>query len=180
MAINLEKGNGICLDKGLSRVAFTVSWDTNEDVDISAMLLENGRGKRDVDFVFFNNLQHESGAVKHSGDIRDGAHALGVDDEVIDIYLNKVPANITEIVLVADIYNGASKGLHFGKITNSTAKIVDLDTNRVLASFQLDKDLIGQTTCELARVVRDNGAWKFENLSHPVMSLTGALTSRGF
>ena len=40
MAINLEKGNGICLDKGLSRVAFTVSWDTSEDVDISAMLLE--------------------------------------------------------------------------------------------------------------------------------------------
>ena len=56
--------------------------------------------------------------------------------------------------------------------------IVDLDTNRVLASFQLDKDLIGQTTCELARLVHDNGAWRFENLSHPVMSLTGALTSR--
>ena len=37
MAINLEKGNGICLDKVLSRVAFTVSWDTSEDVDISAM-----------------------------------------------------------------------------------------------------------------------------------------------
>ena len=81
---------------------------------------------------------HESGAVVHSGDIRNGSHALGVDDEVVDINLNKVPANITEIVLVADINNGASKGLLFGKIANSPAKIVDLDTYRVLASFQLD------------------------------------------
>lgn len=180
MAINLEKNQGINLSKGLNNVRASISWDTSEDVDIFAMLLENGRGKRDEDFVYFHNLEHDSGAVKHSGDVRNGTHQTGADDEYLDINLSKIPANITEVVILADIYNGASLGLHFGKIPNSIGKVVDVDANKTLATFKLDKDLIGQTTCLLARFVRSNEGWRFENMNQPAMSLAGALISKGF
>ena len=76
MAINLTKGSGINLEKQLEELMFTVSWDTNIDVDIHCLVLTDGKGACDEDFVFYNNLQHPSGAINHSGDIRDGSHAM--------------------------------------------------------------------------------------------------------
>ncbi len=180
MAINLEKGKGINLNKGLEELIFTCSWDTKHDVDIHCFVLTNGKGSCDEDFVFYNNLNHPTGAVVHSGDIRDGSKAIGVDDEFITITLKDLPTNKDELVFSASINNAEVHGLHFGKVGNSTAKIIDKATNTVLAQFQLDKDLMGEHVAELARVVKTNGAWRFENLSKPAMSLEGLLTTKGF
>ena len=179
MAINLQKSQVISLDKGLKEVVFTVSWDSNVDVDIHAMVLTGGRGACDEDFVFYGNLQHPSGAIKHSGDIRDGSHAIGVDDEYITVTLDQVPATKDEILLTASIYNANLHGLHFGKVAGAVAKIIDKATNEVLATFNLDRDLLGEHTAELARLVKVNGVWKFENVSKPAMSLEGLLASKG-
>ena len=180
MAINLDKGNGINLEKGLEELLFTVSWDTNFDVDIHAMVLTDGKGACDEDFVFYNNLTHPSQAIKHSGDIRDGSHATGVDDEFVTINLKDIPSTKNEIVFSASIHNAELHGLHFGKVGNSKAKVIDKATNTVLAEFRLDRDLLGEHTAELARVVKTNGNWRFENLSKPAISLMGLLTSKGF
>ena len=180
MAINLQKSQGISLDKGLKDVMFTVSWDSNVDVDIHAMVLTDGRGVCDEDFVFYGNLNHPSGAINHSGDIRDGSHAVVVDDEYITISLDQVPSTKTEIVLSASIHNANLHGLHFGKVAGAVAKIIDKATNEVLATFNLDRDLLGEHTAELARLVKANGTWKFENVSKPAMSLESLLVSKGF
>ena len=180
MAINLDKGNGINLEKGLEELLFTVSWYTNFDVDIHAMVLTDGKGACDEDFVFHNNLTHPSPAIKHSGDIRDGSHATGVDDEFVTINLKDIPSTKNEIVFSASIHNAELHGLHFGKVGNSKAKVIDKATNTVLAEFRLDRDLLGEHTAELARVVKTNGNWRFENLSKPAISLMSLLTSKGF
>lgn len=180
MAINLQKSQGISLDKGLKDVVFTVSWDSNVDVDIHAMVLTDGRGVCDEDFVFYGNLTHPSGAIKHSGDVLNGSYAVGVDDEYITISLDQVPSTKTEIVLSASIYNANLHGLHFGKVAGAVAKIIDKATNEVLATFSLDRDLLGEHTAELARLVKTNGTWKFENVSKPAMSLESLLVSKGF
>lgn len=180
MAINLNKGQGINLEKQLERLLFTVSWDTNVDVDIHAMILTDGKGTCDEDFVFYNNLVHPSQSVKHSGDIRDGSHAKGIDDEFININLKEVPSTKNEIVLTASIHNAELHGLHFGKVGNSKAKIINEANNEVLAEFRLDHDLLGEHTAELARIVKTNGIWRFENVSKPAMSLMSLLTSKGF
>lgn len=180
MAINLTKGSGINLEKQLEELMFTVSWDTNIDVDIHCLVLTDGKGACDEDFVFYNNLNHPSGAINHSGDIKDGSHAIGVDDEYITIHLKDIPSTKNELIFSASIHNVELHGLHFGKVGNSKAKIIDKATNTVLAEFQLDKDLLGEHTAELARVVKTNGVWRFENLSKPAMSLTNLLVSKGF
>ena len=180
MAINLQKGAGISLDKGLKDVLFTVSWDSNVDVDIHALVLTGGRGACDEDFVFYGNLQHPSGAIKHSGDVLNGSYAIGVDDEYITVTLDQVPATKDEILLTASIYNANLHGLHFGKVAGAVAKIIDKATNEVLATFNLDRDLLGEHTAELARLVKVNGVWKFENVSKPAMSLESLLVSKGF
>ena len=62
--INLEKGQRISMDKGLSLVGVGLGWDPNEgsgydfDLDASAFMLgENGQIPQQEFFVFYGKLQ---------------------------------------------------------------------------------------------------------------------------
>ena len=83
MPINLSKGQKISLSKeapGLKKIMVGLGWDTNKydggqdfDLDASAFLAgANGKCTSDQDFVFYGNLEHPSGSVKHMGDNRTG------------------------------------------------------------------------------------------------------------
>ena len=69
MAIILSKGQKIDLTKtnpGLVRGVIGLGWDTNKyaggkefDLDASAFLVDAGnRCQNDLDFIFYNNLEH--------------------------------------------------------------------------------------------------------------------------
>ena len=84
MSISLQKGQKVNLSKekkGLSRVVVGLGWDEVKrsrgffalkpapiDCDASAILLQNGRMAGRDDLVYYNNLTHKSGTVRHMGD----------------------------------------------------------------------------------------------------------------
>ena len=79
MPINLTKGQKADLTKGnpgLQKIVVGLGWDVNSystgaafDLDSSAFLLgEGGKVTKSKDFIYYENLEHPSGAVKHSGD----------------------------------------------------------------------------------------------------------------
>jgi len=83
VAINLSKGQKIDLTKsnpGLKEVIIGLGWDTNKydggadfDLDASVFMVgANGKTNNDVDFIFYNNLEHPSKSVIHTGDNRTG------------------------------------------------------------------------------------------------------------
>ena len=66
--INLEKGQRISMDKGLSLVGVGLGWDPNEgsgydfDLDASAFMLgENGQIPQQKFFVFYGNQKAPDG-----------------------------------------------------------------------------------------------------------------------
>ena len=71
MAINLQKGQKVSLDKGVRLALVGLGWDTNKydgaadfDLDASAFLLgANGKVRKDSDFIFYSNLQSDCGSV---------------------------------------------------------------------------------------------------------------------
>ena len=92
MAVSLQKGQKVSLSKenpGLSRVVVGLGWDEAKpakrglfgfgartqaiDCDASALLCVDGKIQNTKDVVFYNNLTHPSGAVKHMGDNLTGA-----------------------------------------------------------------------------------------------------------
>lgn len=92
MPISLSKGQKVDLTKtnpGLKNILVGLGWDINQfdsgsdfDLDASAFLLgENGKTTSDVDFIFYSNLEHPSGAVMHMGDNRTGA-GEGDDEQI--------------------------------------------------------------------------------------------------
>lgn len=183
MAVNLKKGQRVDLTKGnssLKRVMVGLGWDEVEkknsgflasllgnsvqdiDCDASAILLsENGKCITNKDVVFYNNLQHTSGAIIHQGDNLTGAG--DGDDEQIQVYLQDIPSKYQKIVFVVTIYQAMERRQHFGMIKNAFIRIVDADTNKELCRYNLSEDANynGKTAMIFGEIYRHNGEWKF-------------------
>lgn len=170
MAVSLSKGQKVDLTKGnpgLSKLIVGLGWDTNKydggadfDLDASAFLCgENGKVLSDGDFVFYSNLKHSSGAVEHTGDNRTGEG--DGDDEVINVDLSLVPANINKIDFTVTIYESESRHQNFGQVSNAYIHIVDQASGTELIRYDLGEDFSIETAIVVGEIYRHNGEWKF-------------------
>ena len=167
--INLEKGQRISMDKGLTLVGVGLGWDPNEgtgydfDLDASAFMLgESGRIPTDEYFVFYNNPKSPDGSVESTGDDLTGGNSDGGDDETINVDLSKVDPKIQEIVFTATIYKAEERRQNFGQVRNSYIRIYDAKTNAEIARYDLDEDFSIETAVEFGRLYRRGDEWKFE------------------
>lgn len=167
--INLEKGQRISMDKGLTLVGVGLGWDPNEgtgydfDLDASAFMLgESGRIPTDEYFVFYNNPKSPDGSVESTGDDLTGGNSDGGDDKTINVDLSKVDPKIQEIVFTATIYKAEERRQNFGQVRNSYIRIYDAKTNAEIARYDLDEDFSIETAVEFGRLYRRGDEWKFE------------------
>lgn len=176
MSISLQKGQKVSLSKenaGLSTVLIGLGWDEAKrprggffapkpqpiDCDASALLLRNGRLVEQADIVYFGNLQHRTGTVRHLGDNLTGAGEG--DDEQIIVELDKIPAEYDRIVIVVNIYEATQRNQHFGMIENAFIRLVDGKTNKEMCKYNLSENYSGMTAMIFGEVYRHNGEWKF-------------------
>lgn len=170
MSINLSKGQRVDLTKGrpsLNKILVGLGWDTNRyegetdfDLDASALLLnDQSKLKAEQDFIFYGNLSHSSGCVKHFGDNRTGEG--DGDDEQIEITLNKVPSYIQSIDISATIYDAENRLQNFGMVENAYIRLIDADTNEELMRYDLTEDFSTETSLVFAKIYRHNNEWKF-------------------
>lgn len=170
MPISLSKGQKISLSKeapGLKKIMVGLGWDTNRysggydfDLDASAFLAGvNGKCTCDQDFIFYGNLEHPSGAVKHMGDNRTG-DGEG-DDEQIDIDLSMLPSNIDKIAVTVTIYDADKRRQNFGQVSNAYCRIVNAETDEEIIRYDLGEDFSIETAIVVGEVYRHGGEWKF-------------------
>ena len=180
MSVNLQKGQKVDLTKGnsgLKTLVVGLGWDEaprkfslftkHEDIDCdaSALLLKNGRLAGNVDVVYYGNLTHRSGAVRHCGDNLTGAGEG--DDEQIIVELTKVPAEYDKIVFVVNIYQAYQRKQQFGMIRNAFIRVVDADSGKELCKYNLSDNYDGKTAMIFGEVYRYNGEWKFGAIGEP-------------
>lgn len=172
MAINLNKGQKINLEKSMRYALVGLGWDTNRydggydfDLDASVFLLgHNDRLLRDEDFVFYNNLSARDGAVQHTGDNRTG-DGEG-DDEQIIIDLEKMPAEIEKIAVVVTIHEAEKRRQNFGMVDNAYIRVARLSSpDDMVGEEYLRYDLMEEHSIEtallVAEIYRRDGAWRF-------------------
>lgn len=194
MSVSLQKGQKVSLskeNKNLSVVVIGLGWDEAVrqkrgffapkpqpiDCDASALLLKDGRLISEKDIVFFGNLQHKSGTVKHMGDNLTGAG--DGDDEQIVVDLSSVPEDYDKIVIVVNIYEAFKRNQNFGMIKNAFIRIVDGKTNREMCKYNLTEDYSGMTAMIFGEVYRHNGEWKFNAIGQGTTDATlGELVER--
>ena len=170
MPINLSKGQKVSLTKGnpgLRKIMVGLGWDINAfdsgadfDLDASAFLAgADGRCPTEREFIFYGNLEHSSGAVKHMGDNLTGEG--DGDDEQIEVDLSKVPANIEKIAFTVTIYDAETRHQNFGQVSNVFCRIVDESTGAELVRFDLGEDFSIETAIVVGELYKHNGEWKF-------------------
>ncbi len=170
MPINLSKGQKVDLTKknpGLKNIMVGLGWDVNAfdsgadfDLDAAAFMLgSNGKCPTEKEFIFYGNLEHASGAVKHMGDNLTG-EGEG-DDEQIEVKLPDIPSNVEKIAFTVTIYDSDVRRQNFGQVSNSFIRIVDMSTDTELIRYDLGEDFSIETAVVVGELYRHNGEWKF-------------------
>lgn len=170
MPINLSKGQKVDLTKGnpgLRKIMVGLGWDVNAfdsgaafDLDAAAFMLgQNGKCPTENEFIFYKNLEHSSGAVKHMGDNLTG-EGEG-DDEQILIDLTLIPANVDKVAFTVTIYDSDARRQNFGQVSNSFIRIVDETTGQEMIRYDLGEDFSIETAVVVGELYRHGGEWKF-------------------
>lgn len=182
--INLSKGTKINLSKelALTNIMVGLGWDANEmpggpdfDLDASAFLVgKNGITIQDG-FVFYSNLRGPNDCVVHMGDNLDGnGNGEDQDDEQIMIDLSKVPDSVDKIAIAVSIYEAEARHENFGMVHNSYCRLVNMDSKREVARFDLGEDFSIETAVVVGEVYRYQGEWKFNAIGR---GMKGGLVS---
>lgn len=175
MAVSLKKGERVNLKKeapDLKRLLIGLGWDPIEGgifssaMDIDASVICIDRNGRSEGIVYYGELKHRSGAIKHYGDNLTGDG--DGDDEQIEIKLDEVPDDIERLSVIINIYEAYSRKQHFGKVRNCFVRAVDLDTGKELVHYNVDGQYDNLTGIFVADVYRHNGEWKFQAIGEGV------------
>ena len=176
MSINLQKGQRISLKKeapNLTRVMCGLGWDVakkdggffssfSPDFDLDAFVIclnDQQKLNSKSDIIYFGNLRHSSGAITHLGDNLTGEGAG--DDEQIIVDLPTIPAKISKLLFMVNIYDSKKRKQEFSQVQNAFVRLVDLSNNREIARYQLSgNEYENKTGLVLGEVYRHNDEWK--------------------
>ncbi len=166
MSINLSKNQKVNVD--FNSLTIGLGWKPSNstksiDLDSTAFLLNADRKlPSDQHLVFYNNPKDPNNAVIHSGDDRTGTKSDGGDDEQVKIDLSMLGSEIEEILFVVTINDAKLKSQTFGDVAESYIRILNNATNTEIARFNLDESFCFDTGIEFGKLIRRDGAWKFE------------------
>ena len=176
MALSLNKGGNLSLtktDPNLTKLLIGLGWDERAtsgaefDLDASVFLLNTaGKVRGDHDFIFYNQLKSDNGAIEHTGDNRTGAG--DVDDEQIVVKLDSMPAQYESIIFVVAIYEGKTKKQSFGKVQNAFIRAVDA-RGKEICRFNVSGSASFDRFCSMtfAEVTREGTGWNFRAIGNP-------------
>jgi len=169
MSIELTKGERFNLSQevpNFQKLAIALGWQVSQtaqncDIDASVFMLgADGRIPDEKYFVFYNNLTSPDGAVRHSGDSRNGQ--VEGDDETVYVDLSKINSTIQEIVFVVTIHEGQQKNQSFSQVTNAFIRLYNSETLGELVRYNLNQIFSQETALEFGRLYKKNGEWRFQ------------------
>jgi len=169
MAIHLQKEERLPVH--LSELKVCIGWDPNPadddppfDLDLSALMLDkNQKIPNEGYFVFYNRLSSQDNSIIHSGDDRTGEMSDGGDDETVSINLARLDPQIREIIFAVTIYQYEHRDdQHFGQVSNSYIRMLDLNTGEEKLRYSLREEYPGESALEYGALVNNHGVWQFE------------------
>lgn len=172
MGVNLSKGQRVSLDKSMTRALVGLGWDTNQydggfdfDLDAAVFILgENGKVRKDDDFIFYNNLVSSDGSVTHTGDNLTGEG--DGDDEVILIDFTKIPADVSKLAVTVTIHDASARRQNFGQVSNAYVRVAKMSDENDMhgedaVRFDLVEDFSIETAIVVCEIYRNGADWKF-------------------
>ncbi|WP_206518062.1 VWA domain-containing protein [Rhodococcus sp. X156] len=162
----MAKGSNVALSVPVVRME--LAWSPGPgcpDVDAAALLLTgSGKVRSDADFVFYNQPQHASGAVSHTG------KGTGASTDGVTVDTSRLEADVETVVLTASADGGtfaAVPGLHMRLLDPSGTELVRFDVT----------DASTETAMVLGEVYRRGDGWKFRAVGQGYAAGLGGLAT---
>jgi tellurium resistance protein TerD len=166
---SLLKGGNVSLTKnapGLTHISIGLGWDIRQtegaafDLDASVFMVnEQGKTRSDSDFIFYNNRVSGCQSVEHLGDNLTGEG--DGDDELVKVSLEKVPADVSKLVVGVTIHEAETRKQNFGMVNSAFIRVINQADNAEIARFDLTEDMSTETAMIFGEVYRHNNEWKF-------------------
>lgn len=171
MAVSLSKGGKISLQKAagegaapLTKLMVGLGWDPLKfdggaefDLDAAVFMVGEDGKTQETGFIFYN--QPKGPGVEHTGDNKTGDG--DGDDEVINVTLADIPANIQKLAFTVTIHEADVRNQNFGMVNNSYIRIVNAVTGEEFIRYDLGEDYSTETAIVVGEIYRHNGEWKF-------------------
>lgn len=139
----LVRGANTAIDDASVRVC--VSWAHGSGVDPCALLVAGGRVRGDADFVFYNQPDHPSGAVRL---------VQAADSASISVNLYSISADVTGVVIAGSVERGTFRDVPALEITVANSG------GRALARFPVS-DVEPVSAMVFGELYRRGSGWKF-------------------
>jgi len=184
MAINLEKGQRISLEKSngakLLNICVGVNWGAIEKkgffstskvaVDLDASCSVYDDNKKLLDTVSFRQLKSNDQAIKHSGDDLTGDMSGddGLDNEVITVDFSRLNPSASYVAFFINSFRGQD----FKDIPFASIRIYEGTPTRVTEVFAKydvanERAFAGSVTLVLGVFYKKGGEWKFNAIGAP-------------
>ncbi len=185
MAINLEKGQRINLEKGngtkLQNICVGINWGAivkktllgtakKEAVDLDASCAVYDENKNHIDSVNFRKLISNDSAIKHSGDDLTGDldGDDGLDNEVITLDLSRITPNAAYIGFFVNSFRGQDfKDIPFASIRIYEGTPTKVNEEFARYDIANDATFSGNVTMVLGVFYKRNNEWKFNAIGTP-------------
>ncbi len=178
MAINLEKGQRINLEKGngttLQNICVGVNWGAiekkglfgtkKEPVDLDASCAIYDDKKNHIDSVNFKKLQSNDQAIKHSGDDLTGDldGDDGLDNEVITLDFSKLSPAASHVAFFINSFRGQDfKDIPFASIRIYEGTPTKVNQEYARYDIANDASFAGNVSMVLGVFYKRNEQWKF-------------------
>jgi tellurium resistance protein TerD len=118
-------------------------------------------------FIYYNNLESPEGAVMHTGDVEGGEDEDeddADDKETVNVDLDKLDSEATQIVFTATIEEADSRKQDFGQVKNSFIRVYNQENDEEICRYDLEDDFSVENAIEFGRLIRQGEAWEFEAL----------------
>ncbi len=169
-SVSLAKGAKVALSKEdgdtLTSLKICLGWDAKSgqvsgheyDLDASVFALNaNNKVPSSAWFIFYGQTDAPGGVIHHNGDNLTGAG--DGDDEMIDVDLTKLPADIVKLVVAVTIFEAEERKQNFGQMDNSFVRVVDASNGSERARYDLDMDFSMETAIVFCEVTRRGEGW---------------------
>ena len=156
----LMRGQKIAITS--NKVKIGLGWDIDDarcELDASAFMLgADNKIVGDEWFIFYGQDTSPDNSVKYKVfDIITECE----DDAEVTIDLAAVSPNVEKIAFAITIYEASQNRLNFGMVKNVYARIIDSNTNKETAKFQLTECYDNVTALVVGELYRYKGTWKF-------------------
>lgn len=182
--LNLQKNQVLDLTKhapALKRAILAGGWDVatsgaSADLDIAAFLLDsNGRIHSANDVIFFNHMASTGIVLEDDNRIGSGDG----DDERIDIDLDQIPAEYSQIVFAIVIFDAQTKRQSFGMVRNAFVRLLDADDDeREICRYNLTEDYGTDTAVIACSLNRVGNGWEMQTVGEGMIGDLNTIASR--